>query len=130
MIILETDDKVNFVDQNNVLLGYSLMQNRCGHADWFINEQALEKCPIEIKDLKGINGLSDYNFDVKYFKRIEESEDYSDIYRNLECGGMVIFRITEGVNEKFIHIFNSHNGYYSHGFEFKEGNECLKEGCL
>lgn len=33
------DSKVNFVDENNVVLGYDLSQDCCEHADWFIADK-------------------------------------------------------------------------------------------
>lgn len=36
MKIFERDGKINFVDENNVLLGYDMSQDCCEHADWFI----------------------------------------------------------------------------------------------
>lgn len=36
-----------------------------------------------------------------------------------DAGDIVAFEIeNEGSDKLYIHIFNSHNGYYSHGFEF------------
>jgi hypothetical protein len=43
---------------------------------------------------------------------------------------MVIFRITDGAAEKFVHLFNCHNGYYGHGFGFKVGDTMIREGGL
>ena len=123
-------DKVNFADKNGVLLGYDLSQDCCEEADWFINDKPLEKVEYDknynkLTPMENYYGdeLEDYVFDTKYFKSISDSDW-------LDAGEMVIFRITNGVDEKFIHIFNAHNGYYGHGFEFKEGNEILKEGSL
>jgi hypothetical protein len=46
-------------------------------------------------------------------------------------GGMAIFRIVKGSAEKFIHIFNCQNGYYSHGFDFAiEGGKVIRKGAL
>lgn len=43
---------------------------------------------------------------------------------------MAIFRIVNREAEKFIHIFNSHNGYYAHGFDFTIAGKTVREGSL
>lgn len=121
MKIFDRDGKINFVDEHNVFLGYDNHQCCCENADWFIANTP----QTEIQERKeGLSlDLSGWRFDIKFFQQIEDSNHF-------ESGGMVIFRIVNGDAEKFIHIFNSHNGYYGHGFEFKQGNEVLKDGCL
>jgi len=113
-------EKVNFVDENNVVLGYDLEQDCCEHADWFIADRPMKKICERKTDNPRLSG---YVFDTKYFESIQ-NEDES------EEGGMAIFRITNGKKEKFIHIYNSHNGYYSHGFDFKAGQKIIQDGVL
>ena len=48
----------------------------------------------------------------------------------LEIGNIVIFRIVNGDQEKFLHLYNVHNGYYSHNVEFTNNNETLHHGDL
>lgn len=111
-------EKVNFVDENNVLVGYSMAQHCCEQADWFISDR-IEK---EIKDKKEFD-LTNYKFDINFFVESSEGE-YDEL-------NIAIFRL---INNKgstlFLHLFNCHNGYYSHGFEFKNNNEIIKEGSL
>lgn len=40
MKIFESKDecKINFVDENNVFLGYSMGQDCCEYAEWFISD--------------------------------------------------------------------------------------------
>ena len=107
MKVFMRDSKINFVDENNVFLGYDMEQDCCEKADWFISDKQ-ERVPME-RDCDDPD-LDGYNFDINFFIEVTASE--------LDAGSMVIFRITNGANEKFIHIYNSHNGYYSHGFYF------------
>lgn len=124
------DSKVNFVDKNNVLLGYDLSQDCCEYADWFIdNVPHLDGAiPINIQDYKSRYALSKYSFDTSYYRNISNSNEYDD-----GCG-MAIFRIVYDSNpkkEKFIHLFNCHNGYYGHGFDFTVGEgDPMISGCL
>jgi len=113
--------KVNFIDENNVALGYDLDQSCCETAGWFISDQLSAAPPSDERDrlathpnsfpVGGVYELQGWTFDPAFRAVITHSD--------LEDGKMVVFRITNGSKaEKFIHIFNSHNGYYSHGFTF------------
>jgi hypothetical protein len=121
------DGKINFVDSNNVFVGYDLDSSCCEYADWFIEDRpVMENIDYSSLDRKSSYkdiDLSKYNFDKTY----EESPDWENC---LDGGGVVIFRLTDGKNEKFLHLFNAHNGYYGHGFEMKVGNQKLMEGYL
>ena len=111
----EWPTKVNFIDENNVVLGYSLEQDCCEHADWFIADEPT----FEIID-GTMPDLEDWVFDIKYFREFD-----------LEWGGgIAIFRIIRGDEEKFIHLFNVHNGYYAHGFDFSQGDKTIIEDSI
>ena len=115
----EFPSKVNFADENNVCLGYSLSQNCCEDADWFISD----KEEVEAYDTKKAEfNVEDFVFDPAYFEQVDCSE--------LDAGEMVRFRLVNGSNELFIHLYNCHNGYYGHGFEFKIGDEIKHDGYL
>lgn len=121
---------VNFVDNNDVAVGYSLQQDCCEYADWFISE----KYPTELvcdktgNVIKEDHDISNFNFDKEYFKE--------EPLKGVEGEASVIFRLVgkfgtdkEG-QELFLCIFNSHNGYYGHGFTVKISGQIIKEGCL
>lgn len=120
MQVFERDGKVNFVDENNVYLGYDTNQDCCEHADWFIADTPQEVLPET--ERKGIPDLKGFVFDTAFFKQVEGGD--------FDCGGMAIFRIVNGEAEKFVHIFNTHNGYYGHGFDFAIGGKTAREGTL
>lgn len=117
--------KVNFVDENNVFCGYSLTQDCCEYADWFIDSTMWStRYPKNIKKYQPLyEDFSGWNFDKAFFKEIRNSGGFDE-------GGVAIFRIVKDQEEKFIHIFNSHNGYYCHGFEFKDKNIMIREGSI
>lgn len=112
-------EKVNFVDQNNVYLGYDMDQNCCEHADWFIHTEPTSKT----LDTKRTD-LEDFCFDKKFFHTYEVTCDDSD------TTNMAVFKITDGKTDLYIHLFNCHNGYYGHGFDFKINNRLTREGSL
>lgn len=127
MKIFEMDGKINFVDENNVFVGYDMHQDCCEHADWFIDEKVWEtgEYPATIEPYQQKGGYDGWMFDKEFFKEAQNPD-----YRYLDEGAMAIFRIHKGTEEKFLHIFNAHNGYYGHGFEFGELGVTLREGCL
>lgn len=116
--------KVNFVDDSNVLVGYDTDQCCCEDAGYFISDK-------EENENKNDNGISDgldgYVFDKSYFAEVvPKRNEYGSC---LDCGGMVRFKLVcNGKPDLYLHLFNVHNGYYGHGFEFKMGDLVLKKG--
>jgi hypothetical protein len=121
--------KVNFVDKKNTLVGYDMGQSCCEAASWMITtDEPPNYHPLEFKDeLCEISreDLEDYVFDTKYTSTIAE-------HPNLDSGGFVVFRLTKPRRKKAIYLtlFNHHNGYYSHGFEYDVGGKRALEGGL
>lgn len=112
-------NKVNFVDENNVFVGFNMDQDCCEYADWFISEHP-QNTYVNVGDKQ--HDVSQFVFDRAYFRQVDGGD--------FDGGGMVIFRLHDGGRELFLHIFNAHNGYYGHGFEFTAGDEKIKEGVL
>lgn len=48
----------------------------------------------------------------------------------LDEGEMVVFRIIKYGQEKFLHLFNCHNGYYSYGFLIIVRGKTIREGVV
>ena len=103
--------KVNFVDDYNVLLGYDMYQDCCETAFWRISDK--EK--FEDGDEKEGNDfdLDRYHFDTEY---LEEYEPVGELW-------VATFRLVGSkwgtrLPDLYVHLCNSHNGYYSHGFTF------------
>jgi hypothetical protein len=119
--------KVNFIDENNVVLGYDTHTSCCEDADWFISTKPenniVDHFMISSED------LLDYRFCTTWYQLFEG--DDGDYNFNFDGGGMAIFKIVNSLNDElFIHIYNHHNGYYGHGFEFKHGGSTLQEGTI
>ena len=114
-------EKVNFVDKNNVFLGYDTGQICCEHADWFVADEVAKS----LLKTKYIENIEDYVFDTSFFETVTHVEDgdMDSSWNALDEGAMVVFKITSKHGDKYIHLFNCHNGYYGHGFEFKIGDE-------
>lgn len=106
MKIFNKQGKVNFVDENNVFVGFDDEGFCCEQFGWFISRDKGNKLDAESYE----GDLEEYSFDTSYF----EDVDSPDIY---DCGGMVRFRLQNlDGHEIFLHLYNSHNGFYSHGF--------------
>jgi hypothetical protein len=114
---------INFVDENNVLVGFDMSQDCCESFGWYIRT---EPTPY-VRDLSNTENsppnIEAYNFDPEYCEEIESS--------SLDAGGEVVFRLTaDNLPDLFLHLYNSHNGYYSHGFTVSIGGEVVKSDRL
>jgi len=67
--------------------------------------------------------LPGFFFDKEYFEQVEAEDTYDE-------GSMARFRMVNGDKSKYLHLYNLHNGYYSHGFEVKHGGTVVKSGSL
>ncbi len=116
------ESKVNFVDENDVFLGYDTAQDCCEDAGWFISDKEDE--PYSCEGNKSFTDNTEgYVFDTEYMNLVDSSD--------LDDGGQVCFKIThKGKQDLFIHLYNSHNGYYGHGFTFTVDGKKVKEDCL
>lgn len=116
------EGKVNFVDSNNVVLGYDLYQDCCEHAFWTISKDKEGKDIIHHGDDASLIGnqfpVDGFVFDPGFYENVSNQYEESNI---------AIFRLVkisykqfeEIVEELFIRLENHHNGYYSHGFTFR-----------
>lgn len=110
--------KVNFVDDNDVFVGYDMSQFCCEDAGWFISEE------ITPYRWEGMPKGSEYDLEKYVFEKSFEKEIEGG---NLDCGTMVIFKlISEDNPDLYLHIYNAHNGYYSHGLEVSMEGETKK----
>lgn len=149
MKYFEKDGKYNFVDENNVLVGYSSDGNCCEEFGFVISEkpeivwfdkngndhQFIGKVFIspfchnfDVSSTEDILRLECYNFDVDYFKELQVG--YGDISENTSC---VQFKLkqsfrNEVVGEIFLTLYNYQNGYYSHGFNMDVGGKTIRSG--
>ena len=120
------EDRINFLDSNNVLVGFQTHQDCCETSGWYFSKNKKTDTDYDegVMELEEENILvKDYNFDPDYFEEVKDA--------NVEEGGMIRFRlIDDKKNELFLHIFNSHNGYYSHGFSVSIPGKKVIEGSI
>ena len=120
MKVFDKGGKVNFVDKNNVLVGYDMNSSCCEEFGWYIRDEITLTLPES--NLENEIDLDGYNFDTEYLKEEELA--------NNSVGVVAIFKIMKGNDEKYIHLFNIHNGYNSHGFAMEVGDKKLWDGYL
>ncbi len=125
MKVFDGNEKINFVDENNIFVGFDLGQSCCEYADWFISQNKENTIPddkYEYIERERINDLVllSYTFDKLFFEEVDCGD-------HLDAGAMVRFRlVADNKPDLYLHIFNSHNGYYSHGFEMKDNGRIIK----
>lgn len=118
--------RVNFVDENNVLVGFDMSQSCCEDFGWKLTRDINGKG----KDL-GYDGLTiPYHFNTEFVRYDMLDREYYDE------GHCVTFKLVHdnGGAVMYLHLWNYHNGYYAHGFNFQigkgEDREIIEEGYL
>lgn len=117
MYIKREYSRTNFIDENDVFLGWDDSRKCCEEfKDWISSDK-------EGDDLLNVpDTFEGYVFDTNYYNELDDVA-YS--------GGHVVFRLTkDGEQDLYLHLRNSHNGYYSHGFAVTVGGEVWKAGRL
>jgi hypothetical protein len=121
MKYFEKDGRYNFIDDNNVLVGFDSSQGCCESFGFYFATAETNKSNEDYQPTE----FEDYYFDVNYFKELSLNSG--------DGGGVVIFKLLPTKKKKnpmYLHIFNDHNGYYSHGFEMKINGKDIYEGSL
>ena len=121
-------ERVNFVDENDVFVGFVDESMCCEEHGYFIIDECRDDLSItEVRQLscdeRGVAvELDGYVFDTTFNKGTDLLDGFC------ECE-MPTFRLTNGEGkEKFLCLYNLHNGYYSHGFEFgNQKSDCVYE---
>lgn len=103
MKIFDKDGKTNFVDENNVLVGYSNYQCCCEDFGYLFTRKIPKNSDCSTAEWLGEEF---YRFDPEFFQH---------------SGDMVHFKLhhVDDVEDiVYLTLYNYHNGYYSHGFIF------------
>lgn len=122
---------VNFVDEENHLIGYNLSIDCCESPGWFISKypfahlQGNHFSPADAEimhnsDCKGkIIDLPDWFIDRDYLCKVEGGV--------LNNGKMYIFKVfnPKSKEEKYLHIYNCQSGFYSHELNYFGNTEFL-----
>jgi hypothetical protein len=105
-------NKVNYVDTNNVVLGFDTQRNGCedfGHG--------LASSLLEAKDITTYR-VDPCPFDITDYSFAQEAP--ASLGGEASDTNAMAFRIlSPNKPELFVVIWNHHNGYYAHGFTFE-----------
>jgi len=106
-------NRINFVDDNNVLVGFDNESSCCENFGWSITSDVLG----DRFDYADEGDTLDYHFDPKFYQYGAVGTDYPDE------GLSITFRLIsdDGEEDLYLHLWNYHNGYYGHGFNFQIG---------
>ncbi len=122
MKIFQSGTKTNFVDDNNTILGWDMQDDCCEIFGWYFAAKptgyTADQPSLEVDP----GDLDEWYFDTTYFQELNSNPN--------DEGGTVVFRITNGFDERFLHLYNHHNGYYSHGFQLEVGGEVIRTDYL
>ena len=139
MKIFEQGYKTNFVDEDDVLVGFDTSQLCCEDFGWFLT--ATQPTEDNIDDLRdGHTETSEdhpnWYFDREYFDELSGEFNYDAfavfklVHRRQENDARMRQRERNAPRHMYLVLFNSHNGYYSHGFEVTVGGQTLRTGSL
>lgn len=120
MKIFESEWKINFVDDNNVLVGFDNCQNCCENFGYTLTRKVPNDGCIESEHRLDPEG---FQFDTGFIFSQEKTEMWEE-------GGMVTFKMTKGDEVMYLNLYNHHNGFYSHGFEMKINDQVERSGSL
>ena len=132
MKVFDKNGKVNFVDENNVIVGFDTNSHCCEQAGWFISKTILKENVeyIDAKTTANEYELSFYRFDVEFFEELIPV----GLYGCQEDSGIVVFKLSYsdkyGEHVLYLHLFNVQNGYYGHGFTFTNDDMIMRKGIV
>lgn len=115
MLFKEVGYKLNWIDSYDTFVGYDTSQDCCEYADWFVSDSIISTGTdlYKIVNVEG-SGQTGIEWDLYDFDR-----SFGMVYDQvLDGGGIAVFLMLPkiGRDVKYLHLFNSHNGYYGHGF--------------
>ena len=119
-------EKWNWVDENNVVLGFDAGQHCCENFGSYYHTDP--KKPKETEIRLSEDDLEGYRFDPVF-------HEMGNLDDHLDEGDSFTVKLVDatGVSNRpdvYLTIYNGHNGYYSHGFSFDNGKTTIYSGYL
>ena len=116
MKYFERDGKYNFVDANNVFVGFD-SESQCSETfGWFISETQPNEIDLNFTPLKSYDG---FIFDPTFFYSGNDGD-----------ADFVTFRLKNGDKVLYLSLYNKQNGYYSHQFTAEMNGKVFQIGSL
>ena len=112
-------DKINWIDQNNVVFGYDDYQQCCESWGWGVYDPETGEEVAE--DPAGLP----YHFDFEAGAREDEARIFSDVdpYDTVQ---VTLVHDDDPKKKLIFECFNCHNGWYYHDFSFTRIEEGKK----
>lgn len=106
MLVKEESGKINFIDKNDCFVGFDFERDCCESFGWYYSENRNSN-DFQNSDPDALHG---FFFDTKSdpFDVIDTDDD--------ECSIVGFTLINEAADIKYLFLYNSHNGFYSHGW--------------
>lgn len=119
----DRDGKMNWVDSNNVFVGFDDEGSCCEvwGAGFYDSLDGFTQA-VDIDLTVDNNWVFDTTFYVT-----DAYYDFIDRSSEAVCAA---FRLVDGDKAIYLVIWNDHNGYYAHGFNFCNGDTVIVEGAL
>ena len=110
------EDRVNFVDENNLMVGYIMNRQCCEDFGWRLYSEKMKVvCDSNSATPKAAFELDGYFFDKEY--------GYSKDGADGGLVGSIMFKMTNPKgNVRYLELYNYHEGYYTHGFSSFAGD--------
>ena len=129
---LQYGTKTNFVDDNDVFVGYDSTQD-CGEDAGYYVLDCVKYLDVEkeCEDLDGFYSNCAYDVEGYYFDREFFEMRSAHVPDSDKTAHTAVFKlVSDGKPDLYLHLFNAHNGYYAHDFEVKHSGEVVKTGSL
>lgn len=116
MLVKRTAGKVNFIDANDAFVGFDFYANCCEDFGYYMAPSVVPIGDVSVVVDDAI--LDGFVFDTTCEPVLEE-------YGSYDCGECVAFRLVHKTSGAvmYLHLYNSHNGYYGHGWSSSWGCE-------
>lgn len=111
MLVKIEGEKYNWIDKNDLYVGYDTATDCCETAEWYVHTKPITSTAYE--ELPKV----DYDLDGYIFDTVSAliGLDYQIEDTGLDEGDNVVFKLIHPSKPPlYLHLYNSHNGYYAH----------------
>lgn len=115
MLIKEEHGNINFIDKNDAFVGFDYSPCCCEDFGYYITDEITAVHPDTDLSLEGF--WFDTSVEPVYADSGEES------WGGYEDGALAFRCINENGAVRYLHLYNHHNGYYSHGWNTSWGQQ-------
>lgn len=117
MIKVDYEHSENFIDENDIFVGFNTEFQCCENFGWYFKDNDCIDDAEALSENEDVVSKIDFDmegwvFDTSYC----EWKDYDT--KTFTCVDAVVFRIIKEDQEKFLFLFNVGNGMYAHDFFF------------